>query len=194
MEELEVMRQQMARLEEQVEKQAKVVDKFLRGETLKKVRHLNQAVWTEGIAAAFAIIFCNLLFYWLGCSWWFIAGTTLLLIASFLSVFIPHRWVKEDEIISGDLLQVAQQVRRLHKWYQNKLKIEIPIGLVYVAWVLLEVYLNLGDKTFFGITINISSSIIICMLVGCLIGGWIGLRQHKGYMREMDDIIHQIEE
>ncbi len=192
MEELEVMRQQMARLEEQVEKQAKVVDKFLRGETLKKVRHLNQAVWTEGIACAFAIIFCNWLFHWLGCSWWFIAGTTLLMIASFLSTFISHRWVKEDEIMSGDLLQVAQQLRRLHKWYKDSLKIEIPIMLVYLAWAVWEIY-HVGDITIFDININLAPTMCIGLLVGGVIGGLIGLLLHKSYMREMDDIINQIE-
>ncbi len=191
MEELEVMRQQMARLEEKVEKQAIVVDKILRGETLKKVRHLNRVVWQQGIGAAFVITLGNGAFRFFGCSWWFIAGTTLLMIASFLFVFIPHRWVKEDEIMSGDLLQVAPQVRRLRKWYHDRLKIEIPIALVYVAWGCWEMYQNVGDATGFDITgVRI---MCVSLLVGGVIGGLIGLLLHKSYMREMDDIINQIE-
>ncbi len=192
MEELDVMRQQMARLEEQLEKQAIVVDKFLRGDTLKRVHHLNRTVRREGIGAAFMITIGNLAFLEFGCSWWFIASTTLLMIANFLSIFIPHRWVKEDEIISGDLLQVAQQVRCLHKWYKESLKIEIPILLGWIAWGAWEMYQNAGDS----LSLDITGVRIMCIsvLVGGLIGVLIALRQHKGYMREMDDIINQIEE
>ncbi len=192
MNELEEMRSQLTILKEKLEKETIVSDKLLREVTRKNVRHLNRAVWIEGIGAAFVLTIGNCAFRFIGCSWWFIAGTTLLMIFSFLATFIPHHWVKQSEIMSGDLLQVAKQVRRLRKWYKDWLKIDIALGLGWIAWCVWEFYQNLIDKTIFDV--NIVRTMCIGLVVGGLIGGLIGLFLHKTYTHEMDNIIRQIEE
>ncbi len=186
MEELDVMRQQLAVLKEKLEKETIVSDKLLREVTRQKVRRLNRNVWQEGLAVIFVLTFGNWMFYNMGCSWWFIAGTSLMMIVCMLATIIPHSWVRQKEIMSGDLLQVAKQVRRLRKLYQDWIKISIPMIIVWFAWWGWEIYKSVGNLT-------ISISMITGGLVGGLIGGLFGGWKHKRLLREMDDIINQIE-
>lgn len=70
-------------------------------------------VWIEGICNLFVVTFGNYIFYGFGCSWWFIGGTTLMMLVCFWATLLPHRRVKEREIMQGDLLIVSKQVRQL---------------------------------------------------------------------------------
>ncbi len=187
MNELEVMRSQLTILKEKLEKETIVSDKLLREVTRQRVRRLNRNVWQQGFAAIFVLTFGNWMFYKVGCSWWFIAGTSLMMIVCMLATIIPHSWVRQKEIMSGDLLHVAKQVRRLRKLYQDWIKIGIPMLVVWFAWWAWELYQNVGDQAIF---------ISMCTggFVGGLIGGLFGWWKHKRYLREMDDIIGQIEE
>ncbi len=187
MDELLEMRQQLAVLKDKLEKETIISDKLLREVTRQKVRRLNRTVWQQGIAVAFVLTFGNYLFYQTGCSWWFIAATSLMMIVCLLATIIPHRWVRQDEIMSGDLLQVAKQVRRLRQLYQDWIKIGIPMLAVWFAWWAWELYTSVGNREIF---------ISMCAggFVGGLIGGLIGWFKHKRLLREMDEIIHQIEE
>ncbi len=187
MEELEVMRQQMAVLKDKLEKETIVSDKLLREVTRQKVRRLNRNVWQQGIAAVFVLTFGNWLFYQTGCSWWFIAGTSLMMVVCMIATIIPHSWVKQEDVMSGDLLQVAKQVRRLRKLYQDWIKIAIPMLVVWFAWWGWELYTSVGNREIF---------ISMCCggLVGGIIGGGIGWWKHKRLLREMDEIINQIED
>ncbi len=186
MEELELMRQQMAVLKDKLEKETIISDKLLREVTRQKVRRLNRNVWQEGVAVAFVLTFGNYLFYRTGCSWWFIGGTSLMMIVCLFATIIPHSWVRQEEIMSGDLLQVAKQVRRLRKLYQDWIKIGIPMLAVWFAWWGWELYTSVGNRDIF-------FSVCIGGVVGGLIGGVIGWGKHKRLLREMDDIINQIE-
>ncbi len=187
MEELEVMRQQMALLKEKLEKETIVSDKLLREVTRQKVRRLNRNVWQEAFGVTFVLTFGNWIFRLQGCSWWFIAGTSLMMIVCLFATIIPHSWVKQEEIMSGDLLKVAKQVRRLRKLYQDWVKIVIPMMTVWFAWFCWELYQHAGNFTLF-------ISMAGCATIGGLIGGAISWWNHKRYLREMDEIINQIEE
>ncbi len=186
MNELEEMRQQMAVLKDKLEKETIVSDKLLREVTRQKVRRLNRNVWQQGIGAAFVLTFGNWVFYNIGCSWYFIAATSLMMIVCFFATLIPHRRVHQDEIMSGDLLHVAKQVRRLRKVYQDWIKIGIPMIIVWFSWWCWEIYQNAGSLTLF---VPMAGGGII----GGIVGGLIGWSMHKCYLREMDDIIKQIE-
>lgn len=89
--------------------------------------------------------------------------------------------------MQGDLLTVAKQVRRLRQTYKDWMRIGIPMVLVWVIWLLVELYVQHTDN------LPIFISIAVGILVGGAVGGWIGDRQNKKYVREMDEIIRQIE-
>ncbi len=186
MNELEEMRQQMARLKEKLDKETIASDKLLREVTRQKVRRLNRNVWQMGFAATFVITFGSWSFYNTGNSWWFIGLTIVFMIVCFLCTLIPHLRVNQDDIMSGDLLQVVKEVRRLKKFYHDWLFIGIPSVIIWFALMFLDLYWQGKD-------VDIIFACLIGGLVGGAIGGTFGYIQHKKFIREMDDIVNQIE-
>lgn len=186
MEELEEMKAQMALLKQQLEKETIVNDHLLREVTRQKVRHINRNVWQEGIAAAFVITFGSYAFYHLHCSIYFIVFTILMMLACFLATLIPHRWVKIDEIMSGDLLSVAKQVSRLRKLYGDWLRIGIPLVILWGLWFCLELFLHQDNW-------HIALATSVGCICGGIGGGIIGWRMHKRLVLEMDEIVENIE-
>lgn len=177
----------MALLKQKLNNEEIVNEQLLRDVTRQRVRRLNRAVWIEGISALFVAVFGNCVFYGLGCSWWFIGGTTLMMLVCFLATLLPFRRVKESEIIQGDLLTVSKQVRRLRQLYRNWIWIGFSMAAIWLMWFFAELYLHHTDDLVF----------VICIAVGAIcggaVGGIIGSLQNKKYIREMDEIIAQIE-
>lgn len=187
MDELQEMQAQMALLKQKINNEEIVNDRLLREVTRQRTRRLNRAVWIEGVCALFVVIFGNSVFWGLDCSWWFIGGTTVMMIVCFLATLLPFRRVKENEIMQGDLLTVAKQVRRLRQLYKNWIWIGLSMASVWFIWFLAELYIHHTDDLTFVICIAVGA------IAGGIAGGIIGNRQNKQYIREMDEIITQIE-
>lgn len=188
MDELQEMQAQMALLKQKLDNEEIVNDRLLREVTRQRVRRLNRNVWQEGVCVLLVITFGNYAFHQMGCSWWFIGATTVMMLACFLLTLIPHRRVKESEIMQGDLLTVAKQVRRLRKIYKDWLRIGIPMVVLWFVWFLVEVYFQHTDSLFIFIFTAIGTA------AGGTVGGIIGGRMHRKLVREMDEIIAQIEQ
>ncbi len=189
MEELEVMRQQLAVLKDKLEKETIVSDKLLREVTRQKVRRLNRNVWQQGFCTAFILV-CG---YWifgniLGSSLWFIIFTDIYMVVCFLGTLIPHLRVQKKDIMSGNLLQVAKEIRSLKQYYKNWMSYAaIPLILTWLGLFFLDQYWT--NHTHEEMYI-----LLISVLFGYVIGGTFGYIQHKKLLREMDDIIAQIED
>lgn len=181
------MQAQMALLKDKLNKEEIVNDQLLREVTRQRVRRLNRNVWQEGICVLFVISFGNYAFHQLGCSWWFIGATTVMMLVCLLATVIPHRRVQENEIMQGDLLTVAKQVRRLRQIYKDWMRIGIPMVSVWFVWFLVELYFRHTDNLYIFVFTAVGA------LAGGTVGGIIGGRMHKKFVREMDDIINQIE-
>lgn len=185
--ELLAMREQLHLLKEKLDKEVIVNDHLLREVTRQKVRRLNRNVWQEGFACLFVITFGTYVFHYMHLSWWFIGATILMMVACFLATLIPHRRIKMNEIMSGDLLTVAKQVRRLKRLYREWLRYGIPAIVVWMGWFSYEI-IRVCDNRHVGI------SMIIGGIIGGVIGGAIGLHNHKKLIREMDELIEDIEQ
>jgi len=188
MEELEQMREQLTILKNKLDQQEIISDKMLRSITSERVKRLNRAIWWEGTCCLFVITAGSLIFRHMGCSLSFIIATIIMMIGCFLATIIPHHWIDHQEIMSGSLKEVVQQVKKLHLFYHNWLYIAIPLVLAWFGWLAWEIYqVNNGDMhAFWGIMVG--------GCVGGLIGGIIGNHQRKTYMHEMETIIQSIEE
>ena len=109
------------------------------------------------------------------------------MLVSFLATLLPHRWVSEEDINTGDLLTVAKQVRRLRKWYKDWYYVGIPLVVLWLMWLGVELYFAFDRD----VTMLIST--LVGALVGGTIGGIVGHRMNKRLIREMDDLIDEIE-
>lgn len=186
MEDLQEMREQLAILKQKLDNESIVNEHLMREVTRQKVRRLNRNVWQEGLSCLFVITFGSYAFCQLGLSYWFIGATVVLMLVCFLATFIPHRRIKMNEIMSGDLLSVAKQIRKLKHFYQEWLKYGIPAVIVWVGWFAFEVFQSYDNW-------KLALSIIIGCIVGACAGGLIGYKHHRQLVGEMDELIHDIE-
>ena len=102
------MKEQLQVLKTKLNEQEIINDQLLRHVTQQRMRRINRNVWQQGFCCLFVVTFGNYVFRSMHCSWYFVAGTCLLMLVSFLATLLPHRWVSEEEIITGDLLTVAK--------------------------------------------------------------------------------------
>ena len=185
MDELQEMREQLAALKGKMNAQEVVNDRLIRDVLSQKMQTVNRQGWISGIAAIFVITFGNWMFHEMGLSVCFLAGTSIMMIICCAATWISHSWVKSDNIATGDLLTTAKQVRRLQKVYINWKYIAIPMIVVWFSWFGIECYHVMQDYALTLVTLSGG-------LIGGTIGGMIGFKQNKKVVRELDEMLRQI--
>ena len=187
MDELQEMREQLAALKEKMNAQEMVNDRLIRDILIKKKKSVDKNIWLVGICGLFTATIGNWAFSNLGVSTWFLIGTTVLMLASFLLTIIPHNWVKKADIQSGNLLVAAKQARRLRKLYKDWEIISIILAIIWAAWLFIEYTAAIEDKQMLYILIGASA-------IGGIIGGIIGLVLSRKTIHTLDEMIQEIEE
>ena len=187
MDELQEMREQLAALKEKMNSQEMVNDRLIRDILIKKKKSVDKNIWLVGICGLFTATIGNWAFSYLGVSTWFLIGTTVLMLASFLLTIIPHNWVKKADIQSGNLLVAAKQARRLRKLYKDWEIISIIPAIIWAAWLFIEYTAAIEDKQMLYILIGASA-------IGGIIGGIIGLVLSRKTIHTLDEMIQEIEE
>ena len=142
MDELQEMQAQIALLKDKLNKEEIVNDQLLREVTRQRVRHLNRYVKYNYLLAIPLLTFMGWEMRYLNCSWYFTCATLLMLLASFIIFIVAHSRIKQQDIISGNLLEVTKQARRLRKCYVDMLRIGMPIVLVWTVWFFAELYFH----------------------------------------------------
>ena len=187
MDELQEMREQLAALKEKLNKQEMVNDRLIRDILIKKKKNVDKNIWIVGICGLFTVTIGNWTFSDLGVSTWFLIGTTVLMLASFLLTIIPHNWVKKADIQSGNLLVAAKQARRLRKLYKDLEIIGIVLAVIWLAWLFVEFSAVIENKQMLYILVGAAA-------IGGIIGGIIGLVLSRKTIHTLDEMIQEIEE
>ena len=187
MDELQEMREQLAVLKEKMNAQEMVNDRLIRDILIKKKKSVDKNIWMVGICGLFTATIGNWTFSDLGVSTWFLIGTTVLMLASFLLTIIPHNWVKKVDIQSGNLLVAAKQARRLRKLYKDWEIIGIVLAVIWLAWLFIEFSAAIENKQMLYILVGAAA-------IGGIIGGIIGLVLSRKTIHTLDEMIQEIEE
>jgi len=186
MDELEEMRRQLAALKERLDKEEIINERLLRSSMKQKAGVINRQALISYIASGFVVALMFVSFLPQGYSLAFCIGTSVFMVFCVAVTNWFHRDVS-DEAMNADLLTVAQNVRRLKHRYQQWLKVSIPLVILWVMWMLYEMY-NLMD----GISIHFWI-MVAAAAVGGTIGGIIGWRMRRKVYKMCDEIVEQIE-
>ena len=186
MDELQEMREQLAALKKQLNKQEVINDRQIRDILSHKKKSVDKNIWFAGVCGLITITLGNGTWYLWGVSTWFLIGTTLFMLACFLATVIPHMWVKKEEIQVGNLLAVAKQTRRLRKWYKEWEIIGIMLSIIWVGWLFAELTSAVDNK-------QLLYTLIGSCMFGGIIGGIIGLRVSRKTINTLDEMIREID-
>ena len=184
--ELETMRAQIALLKDKLDKETIVSDKLLRDTMRHKARNINANAWISVAASIFVIFWALFYLPGEGFSWWFSGATILMMLVCDFFTWKYHKDVN-DKTMSGDLLTVAKVMKQLRDNYKKWLKYSIALIAVWFTWLSIEFCIRLNDW-------RLAVIMIIALLIGLAIGGFIGLKMHKSVIRNAEEIISQIEE
>ena len=184
--ELETMRAQIALLKEKLDKETIVSDKLLRDTMRHKARNINTNAWISVAASIFVMIWAVVYIPKEGFSWWFAGATVLMMLVCDFFTWKYHKDVNA-KTMSGDLLTVAKVMKRLRDNYKKWLKYSIAMISVWFVWLSIEFCILLDDW-------RLAVVMIIALLIGLAVGGFIGLKMHNSVIRNAEEIIEQIEE
>ena len=184
--ELETMRAQIALLKEKLDKETIVSEKLLRDTMRHKARTINTNAWISVAASIFVIIWALAYIPKEGFSWWFAGATVLMMLVCDFFTWKYHKDVNA-KTMSGDLLTVAKVMTQLRDNYKKWLKYSIAMISVWFVWLSAEFCIRLNDW-------KLALIMIVALLIGLVIGGFIGLKMHNSVIRNAEEIIKQIED
>ena len=184
--ELETMRAQIALLKEKLDKETIVSEKILRDTMRHKARTINANAWISVAASIFVIIWALAYIPKEGFSWWFAGATVLMMLVCDFFTWKYHKDVNA-KTMSGDLLTVAKVMKQLRDNYKKWLKYSIALISIWFVWLSIEFCIQLNDW-------RLAVVMIIALLIGLAIGGFIGLKMHNSVIRNAEEIIQQIED
>lgn len=182
------MRQQLASLREMLNDQQIVSDRLVRESMRTKTSDIKR---TERFSYA-AAIFCLVIYPVIASTGMFsivfcIATCLMMLFCIGATIYI-HRPVNRTDLMTADMATVAAVMRRFNKQNDIWLRYFTPALIVpWLSWVSYEfVQRNKPD----GVNPFL---LVLPLLIGAAIGGWIGYRKTRQATNAADDILHQIE-
>jgi len=187
MEELEQLRAQYQTLKEQLDKQEIVSDKLLRETFKSKVKSINSVKKTTIGCGIFVLLVAPFAFHYnpvINASWYFIIATYALMLFCIYRMYMIHKDMTE-RAADANLLAFAEKAKKMQVDYKNYVKVSIPLAILWVGYLVLEIFKNNQD-------IRLACFTMISVLVGGTIGGICGIRMNHKVIDECQKIIDQI--
>ena len=184
--ELEEMRVQINILKDKLERQTIVNENHIRNSMKSKANDLRKTIRGTVGGGIFAILYCPICFYYLGCSLPFIIVTTVMLAICLALTIRQNVMLGRMDFSQGNLVETAEALGRVRKHYIQWTRLAAPAIIVpWYAWCMYEFIML--DKPG-GIIL------VVCATVGGVIGGVIGLSINRKVVRKAEEILSQIEE
>ena len=184
--ELEEMRSQISSLKQQLEKQNIINDTHIRNSMKSKANDLHKTIRGTVGGGIFALIYCPIYFYWLGCSLPFVVVTTIVLAVCLALTIRQNVVLGRMDFSQGNLVETAEALGSVRKHYIRWTRLAAPAIIIpWYAWCMYE-FIRLDNPG--GIVL------LVCATVGGIIGGMIGFSINRKVVRQANEILAQIEE
>lgn len=184
--EMEQMRQDMNELRSLLSTQTIVNERLMRRAMSKEIGKERRSVVMTAVLTIVAVPLYVLLMPQLGLPLWFVAVTIgFLLTACVASMWSVGRLLKEN-LITGDLLVVAQRIVEYKRFSNTWLKFGMPFLAIWLVCFFFIVY-NHSD-------LDMASGAIFGGIIGAFIGGALGVKYLIDSRRRLNGILQQIED
>lgn len=183
--ELEVLREQAALLKKKLDGESIVNEEILRKTMRRKVRIINANAIVSVIASL--IVIGSAIFYFptLWLSWYFSIGTIAMML---ICVFFTYKYHKDVSAknMGSDLLTAAKIIKKLKANYIKWLKYGLAMAIGWAVWFAIELRIASGSW-------HEAINMVLAIVVGLFLGGFIGYRMHKKVVNTCDEIIESVE-
>lgn len=187
---LEQMKSEYQTLKETLAHQEIINDKLMRETMRLKVRSMRSTITISIFCGIFVIMAAPFVFHYnpvINASWWFVAGTVLLMVfCIFLDWKYNHK-VQNANLSTCDLLTFSKNVQEMKMHYRDWTKWGIMLGLAWVIWLGIEAWSHSTN-------LKLTTSLIAGVSIGFIAGAILGLRMNSRIIRTCDEIISQIED
>ena len=181
------MKEQIALLKKTIERQDIVSDRLMRRTMKRKMRSLNREARFVYVLGAFALVYCNIVFFYMDLSLWFSLAITVFMLAAIGYTVWMHRGLSVEEISTGRLVEVGRKVARMKRMGQRWLRGVFPFLAVWFGWFVWEIWQSEANK-------DLALGMIVGGAVGGIVGGIIGYMRYRNTQRLADEILDNIKD
>ncbi len=182
------MRQQLAFLREKLEDQQIVNDHLMRVSMRQRSRDIKRSEHFSYRMAALCLVIYPLI-AWAGVfSFTFCTVTCLMMLFCIGATIYVNRPVNRTDLMTADLATVAAVMKRFRKHsYYWMFYVTPTLIIPWLTWACFE-FLEHNNPN------NLHPAYIVTPLImGAVIGGFIGYRRHRTSVQAAEDILEQIE-
>lgn len=187
--EIQELKEELAALHRKIDEQAEIKDSMIKKAVAGSISKLqkigNSSFWICIIAVILleAVVFL----YGMGIG---IKAATLVLFG--INAYIAYILMRKNNAmdVSEDLVRTTEKALEYKKWNRNSTLILLPFALAWMVWFVYEMGKSIGvlESEFF-------YELIICALIGLILGGVIGyFTMYKPSMEEADKIINELKD
>ena len=182
--ELTELREQVALLKEKLVRQQIISEQNIIAAAQKGISKLNRTGNMWGAFGIFAVVYCTLVFHFLGLSNAFVIATGIFLMISAVVTIYAHQKLRSIDVANGNLVDISQRLISFRKIYSRYHLFSIPALFVWCYFLYQDAQHMLEHAEGF----------LIAGCVGGLIGAVIGLKAHFKVIRDTDKVLKNISE
>ena len=117
----------------------------------------------------------------------FVIATELMLLCCIVFICINKRLVSSDKIMSGNLIEASSSLARFKKREIRYICVSIPLTVLWIMWLVFEIRVYAPDE-------ESMYSMLTGITIGGIVGFCIGVSMFRKMLRNVNDVLSQIEE
>lgn len=189
--ELEQLREQMNSFKNRLDKQQIINERLVRNSMGSKMSWIKNFVWIEIIIVPIILFIMAGFHASAGLSWWLFGFLAAGLIIDATGDFIINR-IPKSQLLSDDLVATSQRLIKMKKQRTKWFIAGMIFMIIWLVWFILEIVLRLDCKDQLPNYNIVVAIMVISIVVGALIGGFVAWLIFRKMQKTNNQIIEQI--